>query len=114
AQKSQTKLWAPQDGPQTRAYGSLADELFYGGAAGGGKALSIDTPIATPYGWTTMGKIAMGDIVFDDQGQLCTVIATSDVMYGHDVYEVCFDDGSVIKADAHHKWLTFSYAERLA
>ena len=29
--------WAPQPGPQTRAYFSEADELLYGGAAGGGK-----------------------------------------------------------------------------
>lgn len=30
-------VWAPQDGPQMRAYFSEADELLYGGAAGGGK-----------------------------------------------------------------------------
>lgn len=30
-------LWVPQDGPQYAAYHSLADILFYGGAAGGGK-----------------------------------------------------------------------------
>lgn len=31
-------LWYPQPGPQLLAYLSLADELFYGGAAGGGKS----------------------------------------------------------------------------
>jgi len=31
-------LWAPLPGPQTFAYHSQADELFYGGAAGGGKS----------------------------------------------------------------------------
>ena len=30
-------LWIPTPGPQTEAYFSKADELFYGGAAGGGK-----------------------------------------------------------------------------
>ena len=30
-------LWVPNPGPQTMAYLSEADELFYGGAAGGGK-----------------------------------------------------------------------------
>ncbi len=31
------KRWIPNPGPQTDAYHSLADELFYGGQAGGGK-----------------------------------------------------------------------------
>jgi hypothetical protein len=30
-------IWSPNPGPQTEAYYSEADELFYGGAAGGGK-----------------------------------------------------------------------------
>jgi hypothetical protein len=30
-------LWAPNEGPQYAAYHSLADELYYGGGAGGGK-----------------------------------------------------------------------------
>lgn len=34
---SDDPIWVPQPGPQTAAYVSLADELFYGGAAGGGK-----------------------------------------------------------------------------
>jgi hypothetical protein len=33
-----TKPWVPQPGPQTDAYYSLADELLYGGAVGGGKS----------------------------------------------------------------------------
>src|SRR5690242_16616814 len=33
----QFQRWAPQPGPQSLAYFSEADELLYGGAAGGGK-----------------------------------------------------------------------------
>jgi len=35
--EAQTALWLPQSEPQWRALLSRADELFYGGAAGGGK-----------------------------------------------------------------------------
>src|SRR5262249_18772578 len=31
-------VWTPYQGPQALGYDSLADELFYGGAAGGGKS----------------------------------------------------------------------------
>lgn len=31
-------IWVPNPGPQTRAFESLADELYYGGQAGGGKS----------------------------------------------------------------------------
>lgn len=36
-QKTADLRWVPNPGPQTEAYESDADELFYGGAAGGGK-----------------------------------------------------------------------------
>lgn len=37
AARKQKPVWLPLPGPQTMAYQSKADELFYGGAAGGGK-----------------------------------------------------------------------------
>lgn len=35
--QSDTRIWRPLPGPQAMAYESRADEIFYGGAAGGGK-----------------------------------------------------------------------------
>ena len=51
-------LWVPEprNKPQVQAYYCAADELFFGGAAGGGKALALDTEIPTPDGLTTMFK----------------------------------------------------------
>ena len=69
-----------------------------------GKALALDTPIATPAGWTTMGEIEVGDEVFDDQGRVCQVDHVSPVYTDHDCYEVTFDDGTVIVADGGHEW----------
>ena len=54
-------LWRPLPGPQSLAYYSKADVTGYGGAAGGGKGLALDTWIATPGGWTTMGEVQVGD-----------------------------------------------------
>ena len=61
-----------------------------------------------------MGQVRVGDVLFDERAQPCRVTATTEVMYGRDVYEVLFDDGSKIKADAEHRWITFTAAEREA
>ncbi len=72
-----------------------------------GKALALDTPIPTPDGWSTMGQLSVGGRVFDDQGEPAVVTYKSPVFRGHDCFEVCFDDGSSIVADADHQWLTW-------
>lgn len=69
-----------------------------------GKALALDTPIATPTGWTTMGDIQTGDTVFGQNGQPTTVIATSEVFTDHLCYRITFSDGAQIVADAGHRW----------
>jgi len=69
-----------------------------------GKALALETPIATPAGWTTMGEIEVGDEVFDELGRVCLVDHVSPVYTDHDCYELTFDDGSVIVADGGHQW----------
>jgi hypothetical protein len=69
-----------------------------------GKALALETPIATPTGWTTMGAIRVGDVIFDETGAPCTVTAATDVMHDRRCYRVRFSDGSSIIADADHLW----------
>lgn len=83
-------------------------------ARGSGKALALDTPIPTPSGWTTMGELSEGDVVFDETGAPCKVIKATDVMYGHDCYEVRFSDGQKIVADAEHLWEVGTIASRRA
>jgi replicative DNA helicase len=79
---------------------------------GVGKALALDTPIATPSGWTTMGDVRVGDQVMGSDGVPTTVTAATEVMRGRPCYEVHFSDGSVIVADAQHQWLTDTRAGR--
>lgn len=71
---------------------------------GGGKALALDTPLATPTGWTTMKDVQIGMQVLGDDGKPCTVTYKSEVFYDHDCYEVTTDDGCSIIADADHLW----------
>ncbi|MEU7763530.1 replicative DNA helicase [Nocardia sp. NPDC049190] len=73
---------------------------------GVGKALSLDTPLPTPTGWTTMGEIRVGDELLDPQGNPTRVLAATDVLTDRPCYEVEFSDGSVILADEQHQWLT--------
>ncbi|WP_435875432.1 replicative DNA helicase [Nonomuraea fuscirosea] len=71
-----------------------------------GKALALDTPLPTPTGWTTMGQVQIGDLLIDAAGRPTRVVAATGVMRGRPCYEVEFDDGTVIIADAHHQWRT--------
>lgn len=71
---------------------------------GAGKALALDTPLPTPTGWTTMKDVAVGDCLFDENGQPCRVTFKSEVFYDHDCYEVRASDGVSVVADADHLW----------
>jgi len=73
---------------------------------GTAKALALETPLPTRYGWTTIGNVQIGDELFDEHGKLCRVIAVSDVFEGHTCYAMKFRDGSEIIADAGHRWYT--------
>jgi len=69
-----------------------------------GFALDLNTKIPTTYGWTTMGKIKVGDKIFDEKGNVCNVTFATDVMYNRQCFNVFFSDGTKIIADADHKW----------
>lgn len=76
------------------------------GIPNSGKALALDTPVPTPSGWTTMGALRVGDVLYDESGKECRVMHSFDVMIGRPCYEVEFSDGSKIVADAEHLWVT--------
>lgn len=84
------------------------------GPRGGGKEICISTPIPTPCGWTTMGKLKKGQTVFDRYGQPCTVTRLYEIHKPAKCYEIEFGDGSTIKASAEHKWITETGLERAA
>jgi hypothetical protein len=67
------------------------------------KALALDTAIATPAGWTTMGEVQVGDQVFDESGDPCTVLSKSPV-WDVPTYRVTFSDGASLVACGDHEW----------
>lgn len=71
---------------------------------GWGKALALDTPIRTPSGWSTMGDISDGDLVYDEEGRPTRVTKAHPVLFGRKCYRVAFSDGSTIVADGDHLW----------
>lgn len=71
-----------------------------------GKALDVETPIPTPEGWVRIGDIEAGDVVYDENGNVVNVVNAFDFLYNRECYEVVFDDGSAIVADAEHQWVT--------
>lgn len=71
---------------------------------GSGKALALDTPLPTPDGWTTMGEVQEGDLLFDELGNPCRVLKKSEIFTDHDCYKVTFNDGEEIICDAGHLW----------
>jgi ATP-dependent DNA helicase DinG len=91
--------------------GAIRDRqhLLVEAGTGVGKALALDTPLPTPNGWTTMGDVQIGQLVFDERGVPCRVIAKSRVFDDHDCSRVVFSDEAELIADADHLWLTYDW-----
>ena len=67
------------------------------------QALALDTPIPSPSGWTTMGALAAGDVIFGSTGPVRVSVAKP-VSLDHDCYRVTFADGTSVVASAGHLW----------
>lgn len=80
------------------------------------KALALDTKVWTPTGHTTVGEVAVGDLVIGGDGRPCRVIAKSPVFPAGEsqMYEVAFDEGQTVRADSRHRWLVLTSRQRAA
>jgi len=72
--------WWPINPAQQAALSSRAEMLLFGGQSGGGKRLSLDTPLATPSGLDHNGDVRVGDILFDDAGHATRITGNSSVV----------------------------------
>lgn len=69
-----------------------------------GKSLDVLTPIPTPGGWTTMGDLEVGDLVYAPNGRPVPVTRVFEVRHDRPCYEITFSTGDSIVADAEHLW----------
>lgn len=67
------------------------------------EALSLDTPLPTPTGWTTVGAVKPGDVIYGSTGPVRVVGATA-IHEARDCYRVRFEDGTELVADDGHLW----------
>ena len=67
------------------------------------KGLALETPLPTPTGWTSMGEVAVGDLLLGSDGTPTRVTQKSGVHH-RPCYRVTFRDGSSIVADNVHLW----------
>lgn len=86
---------------------SSADIAIFGGSAFGGKGLRNKTLIPTPSGWVILADIQDGDKVFDENGDVRTVIKAHDPYMPEVAYRLTFDDGSTAEICSEHYWVTF-------
>lgn len=70
---------------------------------GTGKAQPLDSKILTPNGWVRMGDLNIGDEVIGSDGNVKKVLGVFPQGIKH-VYEVGFNDGSVVKCTNEHLW----------
>lgn len=101
----------PSPGPQTDFLASPEREVLYGGAKGGGKALKLDTIIATPHGFKTLEEIKTGDHVISGEGNITTVLVAHPPIYD-DSYEIKFSTGETIVANKEHLWTVLDADQR--
>lgn len=83
--------------------------VMLNGPTGTGKALSVDTMIATPHGDVSMGEVTPGMSVYDGNMNPTTVTWVSEVDEYPRLCRVTFSDGTRVCADENHRWLTTDF-----
>lgn len=67
------------------------------------KGLPLDTEILTINGWSTIGDVCEGNIIFDGEGNPTKIIHKSKI-HNNPCYKITFDNGDSIVSDIDHRW----------
>ena len=101
----------PNPGPQTQFLASDEDEVFYGGARGGGKGGSYLTEIITLFGRKKLGDLKVGDSILNPDGTPQKVLQIHE-LGERDLYKFTFEDGRVTSVTEDHLWLIHKSSSR--
>lgn len=82
---------------------NIPQMILTGGAAGGGKAISINDLVLTPTGFKRMGEISVGDRINTQNGEIASVIAVHP-QGKIPLYRLTTNDGIEVKCCANHIW----------
>ena len=66
--------------------------------------LALSTKVPIVGGWSTVGDLNVGDMVYGSDGQPTPVLGKTRVFTDRKCYRVEFDDGTTVTADAGHGW----------
>lgn len=97
------KIVKPQEGGQERFVRSNVDVCWFGGSLGGGKLLSINELVLTPYGWKRNGDLKEGDIISTPFGKPTKILQ----VFPHsnkDIYVLRTSDGRECQCGLEHLW----------
>ena len=88
---------------QQKAIDATEDNIIIRAPAGSGKALDNKTGVLTPTGYKPIGKIQVGDTVFDGSGQPTKVVGVYPQGIKQ-VYNITFSNGKIIRCCQDHLW----------
>lgn len=97
---------------QWKALKSTARFILLLAGTQSGKALDENTEIPTPSGFVKIKDLKKGDLVYDENGNECSVTGKFGPFINDDCYKLTFDDKSTTIADAEHLWKVQSYKQR--
>lgn len=68
------------------------------------EALDLETPVLTTDGWSTVGQLRLGDLLFGSDGNATAITGFTTIKTDAICYRVTFRDGESLICDAGHKW----------
>ena len=91
---------------QALALNTEANEVLFGGSAGGGKGVRLSQPVLTPFGWRPIGELGVGSIICATDGTCQRIIAYHERGV-QPLYKLTWSDGNETVCDADHIWLAW-------